>query len=70
MAYDRNRPLAQLLWMWLWEWWWWRRWIIMHKTVGTFSILSTKVSSRIIYKRNFGHFCKMSRLVLSRMDCC
>jgi len=27
MAYDRNRPLAQLLWMWLWEWWWWRRWI-------------------------------------------
>jgi len=42
----------------------------MHKTVGTFSILSTKVSSRIIYKRNFGHFCKMSRLVLSRMDCC
>ena len=39
----------------------------MHKTVGTFSILSTKVSSSIIYKRNFGDFLTMPRLGLSCM---
>jgi len=39
----------------------------MRKTVGTFNILSTKDSSGVIYKRNFGDFCTMLRLVLSRL---
>jgi hypothetical protein len=35
--------------------------------VGTFNILSTKVPSGLMYNREFGHFCTMPHLVLSRM---
>jgi len=39
----------------------------MHKNVSTFNTLYTKGSRGIIYKRNFGNFCTMPRLVLSRL---
>jgi len=39
----------------------------MHKTVGTFRILSAEDSNGIIYNRNLGIICTMPRLVLFRM---
>jgi hypothetical protein len=39
----------------------------MHKTVGTFRILSAEDSNGIIYNRNLGIICTMPRLVLFHM---